>query len=285
MATVIRSAQFSNEQVTLPTQGRAAAPAQAPQGPQGLKAEPLPMLTEQGEQAPQQPLSQQAQPRIEQIVQPYEVQQPPPQLQQTEPPVEDPADLLRAELERREKALVEREREFEEELESERRRVSEEAYREGFESGEQEAMRLYGERLDALRQLIESLKKEFAGEIAGLEDVVVSIAFEAVCKIVGEAMHDTDGVLAVVRMVMAKVKDQEKLVLHVSPQDYNLLYQSREELFGGGHGLKHELVSDDRVALGGCLIETSGGTIDGRLEIQMQQLRDALIGARKMLPE
>src|SRR4051812_17080450 len=101
-------------------------------GPQGVKAEPLRTQTGSAVQPP----------RIEQIVQPYEVQRPP------EPPVEDPAALLRAELERREKALVEREREFEDELETERRRVSETAYREGFENGEQEAMRLHSERLD-----------------------------------------------------------------------------------------------------------------------------------------
>jgi flagellar biosynthesis/type III secretory pathway protein FliH len=45
------------------------------------------------------------------------------------------------------------------------------------------------------------------------------------------------------------------------------------------------LLSDDRVLLGGCLIETSGGTLDGRLETQMQQLRDTLLAARRMLPE
>jgi flagellar assembly protein FliH len=266
MATVIRSAQISSEQVMLPTRGRAAAQAQVnDDGPVRAKAEPVVV--------PKQPLA-----RIEPIVQSSVTEQP-------HQPVEDPAATLYAELAQREKRLSERERLFQDEQDAERHRVSEEAYKEGFERGEADAVGLHRDRLDALDKLIESLKKEFAGEITGLEDVIVSIAFEAVCKIVGEAMYDTDGVLAVVRMVMGKVKDQEKLVLHVSPLDYNLLYQNREKLFAEGQGIKHELVSDDRVALGGCLIETAGGTIDGRLEIQMQQLRETLIGVRKMIPE
>ena len=266
MATVIRSAHISSEQVMLPTRGRAAAQVQANhvEAPR-LQTEPL--------VAPEQSPA-----RADQIVQQHEVEQ-------VRQPVDDPAAIVRAEMAQREKQLAERERRFEEEQEAERRRVSEAAYSEGFERGEAEAARLHGDRLDALDQLIESLTKAFAGEITGLEDVIVGIAFEAVCKIVGEAMYDTDGVLAVVRMVMGKVKDQEKLVLHVSPRDYNLLYQNREQLFAEGQGIKHELVSDDRVALGGCLIETAGGTIDGRLDIQMQQLRETLIGARKMIPE
>jgi flagellar assembly protein FliH len=265
MVTVIRSAQISSEHVTLPIQGRVAASPKAPVV-EAARNEPEAMVM------PEQSLV-----RVEQVVHLYGAA--------PEQSPADPADILRAELEQREQRLMERERAFEQEMEAESRRVSEEAYSKGFERGEQEAARLHNDHLEALHQLIESLKKEFAGEIAGLEDVVVGIAYEAICKIVGEAMHDTDGVLAVVRMVMSKVKDQEKLVLHVSPQDYNLLYQNREKYFGDGQGIKHELVSDDRVVLGGCLIETSGGTIDGRLEIQMQQLRETLIGARKMIPE
>ncbi len=197
----------------------------------------------------------------------------------------DSAEAIWASVREHEQRLKDRERNFEEELEGVRRRAREDAYSDGYKLGEAEAMNEYRSRLDALQRLIDSCKEEFAKELSGLEDVVVEIVFESVCKIVGASLHEKDGVIAVVREVMACVKDQERLTIHVSPQDYRFLYQNRDELFGAGQDAKHELVPDDRVALGGCLIETSGGTLDGRLEMQLQQLRDTLISARRMLPE
>lgn len=265
MATVIRSAQIADEAVTLSVQGRS--------GRAGYQAAPVKTSVPLGEA----PTLQQA---------PAEHAEPQPRQDEKE---EDSAWLAMREREKqlvgREKQLQERERRIQEELEDEHRQVRDAAYAEGLKHAEEEGAKLYRERLGALQNLIESLKEEFAGEVAGLEDVVVGIVFEAVCKIVGNSLHDRAGVLAVVREVANRVKDQEKLVLHVSPRDYDLLYQDGDTLLGGGQGIKHELVPDDRVAMGGCLIETSGGTIDGRLEIQLQQLRETLISARKMLPE
>jgi flagellar assembly protein FliH len=258
MATVIRSAQISDEAVTLAVHESSAISAD--------RHEPVRV---------QQSLEQL--PPIQHIV----AERVPGQSDRSEETHQSLMNALRV----REEQLRERERLIEESLEEERRQAREEGYLQGYKQGEAEALKLYRERLDALHTLIESSGEAFSREISGLEDVVVGIVFEAVCKIVGTAMVDRDGVPAVVRQVTGRVKDQEKLVLRVSPQDYNVLYQNRDDLFGGGQGIKHELVADDRVMLGGCLIETSGGTIDGRLEIQLQQLRDTLLSARKMLPE
>lgn len=189
------------------------------------------------------------------------------------------------ELDAREKNLLDREKRLQKNLETEKKKVLAEAYAAGYKIGEAAAEKSFSERLELLRKLIESLKEEVSQEITGLEDIVVGIAFESVCKILGKSLVNEKGILAVVQQVMSHAKDQEDLIIHVSPSDYALLYENKGALSGDSHHGKHELVPDDRVALGGCLVETSGGTLDGRLEIQLQQLRDTLISARKMLPE
>ncbi|MES2538659.1 MAG: FliH/SctL family protein [Pseudomonadota bacterium] len=195
-------------------------------------------------------------------------------------PRKQPADNALALLQAREKQMLEREQVMREELAAECRQVREAAQAEGLLQGEQQASAQYRQQLEALQNLIDSFRREFEGQIAGLEDVVVGIVFEAACKVVGDVLQERAGVEAVVRAVMSRVRDQEKMLLHVSPQDYQLLTKE-----GDGNAFGHELLSDERVLLGGCLIETSGGTLDGRLETQMQKLRDTLLGARRMLPE
>jgi flagellar assembly protein FliH len=41
-----------------------------------------------------------------------------------------------------------------------------------------------------------------------------------------------------------------------------------------------EIAADDRVELGGCLLETPSGTLDSRLEVQLANLRRTLLEAR-----
>jgi len=43
---------------------------------------------------------------------------------------------------------------------------------------------------------------------------------------------------------------------------------------------KIEIFPDERVSIGGCLLEAGGGTLDARLEVQLRQLLDTLTRAR-----
>jgi flagellar assembly protein FliH len=265
MATIIRSAQISDEAVTLVVQARAITETRPPNSARAMP------LTEQKEPVHEAALEKSRQQSTQE--------------QKAHDSLLNEIQKRESLLEERERLLNERERLLNEQMAGESRKVLEEAYAEGYKNGEHEGAMLYQERLAALQKLIDTAKEQFAGDIAGLEDMIVSIVFEAICKIIGTSLHNHEGVLAMVREVMNRAKDQEKLVLRVSPQDYELLDQHRAKLFGERSGLRHEIVPDDRVALGGCLIETLGGTIDGRLDSQLQLLRDTLISARKMIPE
>ena len=39
-------------------------------------------------------------------------------------------------------------------------------------------------------------------------------------------------------------------------------------------------MADEKVALGGCIVETEGGLLDARIETQIERLRGALLKAR-----
>jgi flagellar biosynthesis/type III secretory pathway protein FliH len=62
-------------------------------------------------------------------------------------------------------------------------------------------------------------------------------------------------------------------VLRVSPRDHPVLQAQ--------FGAELDVVADERVAAGGCLIETTGGTLDARLEIQLRRLLDTLTRVRE----
>jgi len=172
-----------------------------------------------------------------------------------------------------------------ESIAAERQRVLEEAHLQGYAAGVEQARADNEGRLQELQQVIGSMRGALSGGIAGAEDLIVEIAFEAVCRIIGDAVGRRDGVLAVVREVIRGVRERENLVVRVAPQDYELIAGERQRLLRNGDASRIELVADERIELGGCLIETSGGTLDGRLETQFQRLRDTLVSASRIQPE
>jgi flagellar assembly protein FliH len=190
-------------------------------------------------------------------------------------------------------------RDFLERLETERLAVLERAQAEGYAAGWQQgesahsqalqahaqAMLAHDEAMAALGTLLASARDALQAGIAGMEEVLVEIVFEATGRLLGEALRDGPGVIAVVRQVLLAAGEHERLRVRVSPADHERLAHEREHLLPGGDASTIELVADARVVLGGCLVEAAGGTIDGRLETQLQRLIDTLVAARRLPPE
>ena len=183
------------------------------------------------------------------------------------------------ELDKEREIQMERER-YAQEIEIEKEHAKEAGYREGYELGNTAAQAEHAASINSLRTLFASASQSLTEGIEGAEDAIVEITFEAICKVIGGNLVDKDGVIAVVREVINHAKERENLAIRVSPDDFSLLSEHRARLLSGIEESTAELIADDRVILGGCLLEAPGGNLDGRLEIQLQQLRDALLSAR-----
>ena len=160
------------------------------------------------------------------------------------------------------------------------REGKEQGYRVGYETGFSQGQAEYEERISRLESVVVAANGALEQGIEGVEDAAVEIVFAAVCRILGTALADRDGVAAVVRRVIDHAKDREKLIIRVSPSDFNLLKDEKTGLMHDIALANGGLTPDERVVLGGCLLETAGGNLDGRLEIQLDQFREALLSAR-----
>lgn len=174
---------------------------------------------------------------------------------------------------------------FAEELDALRQEASRQGYTEGQESAQTEFDAKYKETLRRLERTEFQLSEALHQEISGLTEIGAEIVFEAVVKIIGRSYIDRAGVIDVVREVARQAKDRSRLLIRVNPAELAALVEAQQLLVESLNAQHLEFVSDDRVELGGCLLETPSGNLDGRLEIQFQQLRDTLLGARYRLTE
>jgi flagellar assembly protein FliH len=165
-------------------------------------------------------------------------------------------------------------------IEAAREQARTEGYAEGFASGDKEAKRELAQRVAALERLLASMEGAHEAALAGLEDLALGIAWEAVCKILGELAATRQGIRALVEQGANKVRSEERMVIRLCPADLEILGEGGESLEGGSGLGRMEFLADASIATGGCIIETGAGRIDATLETQLARLREALLAAR-----
>jgi flagellar assembly protein FliH len=152
-------------------------------------------------------------------------------------------------------------------------------YQDGFKQGDEDARSSYLEAQGRLEAITAKLEETLEQGIAGIEDTAVAIVFEAICKILGDAMVTREGVIAQVRQVTARVRERGALLIRLHPRDLELVQECNA--FGvGTKSAEIAWAADDSLSIGGCVVETTGGEFDARLDMQLDQIRNALAAAR-----
>jgi len=202
-----------------------------------------------------------------------------PQVQQANPaPV---PDLAKLEAELRLKYQQEYKQEYEKALLQMQERAEQAGYAAGFKKGEEAAQRAVAQKTEQLVALIKSIGEARQQTLDASEDMLVEIAFAAVCRIMSATAVTRDAVIGMVREASAHCRDRNAWKVHLNPQDYELLQQATDASGQLPCDGRVVLERSSSVQLGGCMIESETGMLDARLEVQMERLRDALLAARR----
>lgn len=167
-------------------------------------------------------------------------------------------------------------------LESEQRVVSarEEGYKDGFREAEEKAKEeLFSDvntqkkaLVDSIITLEEALKKSQA-HLEDLEKelsaIAVDIAKEVILSEVGENSQKI--ALGLTKELLNSIMDATNIKIKVNPNDYLFL---KEQLKGN---VKVELLSDSAVSLGGVVIISDSGNIDGTIMSRYKNLKQSIL--------
>ena len=187
----------------------------------------------------------------------------------TLPPAPPPPDVAQREAERQD--LVRRQE-----------RAESEGYERGLQRAAAESERQRKEELQRLRALAESLEAERNRFASRLEDGAVEIVFESLARLLGHALAGSAGVAAAVREVIDQhAAGQKTLAIRVAPADLELLGEAGIATIRSGLRADIQFEADERLHPGGCLIDMPSGSLDARLEFQMERLKQALLDARR----
>ncbi len=157
-------------------------------------------------------------------------------------------------------------------------KAREEAYNEGFEEGfkkgEEEVKRLIDRLHVIINAAIDKRKEIIENAEAQLVDLVLLIARKVV-KIISE--EEKNVVIENIKEALKKVKGDAEVTIRVNINDLDITSKQKKMFIEMVEGLKNVRVEEDsRVDPGGCIIETSFGDIDARIQTQLNILEEKI---------
>ncbi|MBR6014231.1 MAG: flagellar assembly protein FliH [Selenomonadaceae bacterium] len=126
---------------------------------------------------------------------------------------------------------------------------------------------------------LQDAKEQTAEYFIRAEDDIAAIVMRAIEKILPQHFLDVPQVvLPVVREAIKYVRDQKEIKVHVEPDSYDLVLMARGEfqsMLTDGTAVL-EIISDDTLKPGDCVIETPNGGVDARLLTQIELMKNAI---------
>ena len=157
-----------------------------------------------------------------------------------------------------------------------------EAYDSGFAESRRQfeedltiVSRAFGSAVAEIAELRELLLRESEGELLGL-------AIKLAERIIRQEITLDRGILArTVAAVVEKMTDSDGAIVRFNPEDYRVMAESGALVHAGlADRARMDIKADETVALGGSLVETTSGQIDGQIEAQLTELFNQLMEER-----
>ena len=150
----------------------------------------------------------------------------------------------------------------------------------GERQGREMAERALADRQRAVDAFMRQVEEQFARERAQLEDACVDIVAEAITRLAGSVLTTPEALLAVVHQVAQQLPPSGELRVRVHPQDAPALEPGRGHLAAILPARLVQIVPDETIGLGGCIVECASGQVDARWERQLGRMCESLRIAR-----
>lgn len=155
------------------------------------------------------------------------------------------------------------------------------AYREGLEMARHEFDQDRADLAERVAQTIRNVERQLDDFWTAIEPDVLKLAVDIARKVIHrEISENQEVVLNMVKIALYQIRDRQSLKIRVSPTDYELLREHKEEIMSSCDGMRSlEILEDRRVEQGGCLIESDNGNLDARIGSQIREVERALLEA------
>lgn len=149
----------------------------------------------------------------------------------------------------------------------------------GYKKGEEELRRLVDHLHTIINAAIDKRKEIVESSENQIIDLVMLIARKVV-KVISEAEKKV--VLENIKDALKKLRGDTEIVIRVNIDDFDIVSKHKRDFISMIESLENVRIEEDsRIDPGGCIIETSFGDIDARIQTQLQVLEERI---RELVP-
>jgi flagellar assembly protein FliH len=168
------------------------------------------------------------------------------------------------------------------------------AYEKGQEDGQLMAMSTYKTEIEKYQEWIrkvdsvtDSLTKDQRESVKNFEESLVYLSVQIARQILRKEISADDSiVIKQIRKAIASISNEKIFKIHVHPDIVEMLETSKSELMDDRRFSDDiEIYPNTNVPIGGCMLETSAGLIDGRIENQLRNIEKALFSESEKMHE
>ncbi|MEW9697723.1 FliH/SctL family protein [Paenibacillus sp. SI8] len=154
----------------------------------------------------------------------------------------------------------------------------EEGYQQGVQQAEEALRQEYTDMLSEARSILEqayTLKQQIIQES---EPFLIEMSTSIAEKIIGRQLSlNPEWVLDLVQKVLSRRREKGIITLCVTPSQFSYIQDAREELLTSiDSQAELEIIPDSSVQDHGCVIRSSYGSIDARIDTQLKEIKSAL---------
>ena len=168
-------------------------------------------------------------------------------------------------------------------LESELQRTREESFQAGYAEGKNQGIAESAEYIKELHVKFEEQEKAFHLSLEKLDEPVLQLAIDIAEKVVGSVVRQHENIAEILQTELSRmlheVIDQNKIVIALNPGDLKRIeLASLRENLEIPESTEFKFISDQNLQSGECLIRTEGFHLDGTHKNQLENIRQKLAG-------
>ncbi len=159
------------------------------------------------------------------------------------------------------------------------------AYNQGFNDGQQTTTAAFQAQIQQhqkwlknIDSIIEDLLHQYSKLISELENQIIDLSVSIAKHILQtETLFNSEIIIEQVRKAVKELDNEIVFNIRLNPENINVLKKAKSELINDSTlGSKVKLIPDNSIEPGGCILETSAGTIDATLDSQLEKIRNSL---------
>ncbi|WP_157737899.1 flagellar assembly protein FliH [Aneurinibacillus soli] len=149
----------------------------------------------------------------------------------------------------------------------------------GREQGRQEALEEYSHALAEARSILAEAPAWKRRKIGEAEPFVLELTLEIARKVIKEQFEcDQEHLLTLIRRALSHTQEYKTITVAVNPDSYTYVQENRARLVDVlDSQVELTVVPDESAVDGGCIVRTSLGNIDARVDTQLAEIKKALL--------